>query len=110
MTALQQQGAAAKAASRVLAMAGTAKKNEALEAIAAALTARQDEWLAANAEDLSAAAENGVPKTMLDRLKLDEKRLKSLRSQIKRIPPANLLVETVFRECGFEQKSMGENV
>ena len=39
MTALQQQGAAAKAASRVLAMAGTAKKNEALEAIAAALTA-----------------------------------------------------------------------
>ena len=35
MTALQQQGAAAKAASRVLAMAGTAKKNEALEAIEA---------------------------------------------------------------------------
>ena len=51
MTALQQQGAAAKAASRVLAMAGTARKNEALEAIAAALTARQEEWLAANAED-----------------------------------------------------------
>ena len=34
MTALQQQGAAAKKASRILATAGTAKKNEALEAIA----------------------------------------------------------------------------
>ena len=34
MTALQHQGAAAKKASRILATAGTAKKNEALEAIA----------------------------------------------------------------------------
>lgn len=34
MTALQQQGAAAKAAAYVLATAGTARKNKALEAIA----------------------------------------------------------------------------
>lgn len=35
MTILEQQGAAAKQAARKLAIAGTAKKNEALEAIAA---------------------------------------------------------------------------
>ena len=34
MTILEQQGAAAKQAARKLAIAGTAKKNEALEAIA----------------------------------------------------------------------------
>ena len=38
MTALQQQGAAAKAAGQALAIAGTAKKNRALEAIADILT------------------------------------------------------------------------
>ena len=55
MTALQQQGAAAKAATYVLATAGTAKKNAALAAIADILTARQEEWLAANAADVAAA-------------------------------------------------------
>ena len=55
MTALQQQGAAAKAAARVLATAGTLKKTAALAAIADTLTARQSEWLAANAEDVAAA-------------------------------------------------------
>ena len=47
MTDLQKQGAAAKAASYVLATAGTAKKNAALEAIANILTERQAEWLSA---------------------------------------------------------------
>ena len=49
MTALQQQGKVAKAATYVLATAGTAKKNAALAAIADILTERQAEWLAANA-------------------------------------------------------------
>ena len=60
MTALQQQGAAAKAATYVLSTAGTAKKNAALEAIAAILTERQGEWLSANAEDVAAAKEAGM--------------------------------------------------
>ena len=70
MTALQQQGALAKDASRILATAGTAKKNAALEAIAAILTQRQDEWLAANAQDIAAAKESGMRPAMLDRLSL----------------------------------------
>ena len=75
MTALQQQGAAAKKASRILATAGTAKKNEALEAIAKILTERQEEWLSANAEDIAAAKENGMRPAMLDRLTLTPDRV-----------------------------------
>ena len=60
MTILQQQGAAAKAASYTLATAGTARKNAALEAIAKILTERQDEWLSANAGDVAAARAAGM--------------------------------------------------
>ena len=52
MTPLEQQGAAAKAASYVLASAGTERKNEALEAIAKVLTERKKEWLEANRDKL----------------------------------------------------------
>ena len=74
MTALQQQGQAAKAASYTLATAGTAKKNAALAAIADILTKRQGEWLAANAADIAAAREAGMRPAMLDRLTLTEER------------------------------------
>ena len=66
---------AAKEASRGFGSTSTAKKNALLCAMADQLTADCAAILAANAEDLAAAAENGVPTTMLDRLKLDEKRL-----------------------------------
>ena len=72
MTPLEQQGAAAKAASYVLASAGTERKNEALEAIAKVLTERKKEWLEANAQDLEAARTAGMRPAMLDRLTLTE--------------------------------------
>ena len=75
MTALQQQGQAAKAASYTLATAGTARKNAALEAIADILTRRQAEWLAANAADIAAAREAGMRPAMLDRLTLTPERV-----------------------------------
>ncbi|MBO5041854.1 MAG: glutamate-5-semialdehyde dehydrogenase [Clostridia bacterium] len=69
---------AAKAASRAYGSTGTAEKNALLCAMADQLMADLDEILAANERDLANAAENGVPKTMLDRLKLDEKRMKGI--------------------------------
>ena len=66
---------AAKEASRGYGSTSTAEKNALLNAMADQLIQDCVAILAANAEDLAAAAENGVPKTMLDRLKLDEKRL-----------------------------------
>ena len=69
---------AAKEASRSFGSTSTAQKNALLCAMADQLMADLDEILAANAKDLENAAENGVPKTMLDRLKLDEKRMKGI--------------------------------
>ena len=85
MTALQQQGSAAKAASRVLAIAGTAKKNEALEAIAKVLTERQEEWLSANAEDIAAAKEAGMRPAMLDRLTLTPARIAGIVDGVRQV-------------------------
>ena len=48
MTALETQGLAAKRAARVLAVAGAAEKNAALEAIAQALCLHPDAILAEN--------------------------------------------------------------
>ena len=85
MTALQQQGAAAKAATYVLATAGTAKKNAALAAIADILTQRQDEWLAANAEDVAAAKEAGMRPSMLDRLTLTPERVAGIVDGVRQV-------------------------
>ena len=75
MTQLETQGLAAKNAARVLSVAGTARKNAALEAIAAAIVARQGEILAANAADLEAGKAAGLRPALLDRLALDQGRI-----------------------------------
>ena len=72
---LNELGAAAKAASRVLAIAGTAQKDRALAAIAAKLNENKALWLAANEEDLAAARASGMRSSLLDRLTLTEKRI-----------------------------------
>ena len=85
MTALQEQGRRAKAASYTLAAAGTARKNAALEAIADILTERRDEWLAANAEDIAAAREAGMRSAMLDRLTLTEERIAGIVEAVRQV-------------------------
>ncbi len=85
MTALQQQGQAAKAAAFVLSTAGTAKKNAALEAIAQALEARMPEVLTANQQDLDSAQTNGMRPAMLDRLRLNETRIAGIVDGIRQV-------------------------
>ncbi len=72
---LEQLGAAAKAAGRQLALAGSAQKNKALAAMAEKLTACSGQWLKANEEDLAAARASGMRPALLDRLALTEKRI-----------------------------------
>ena len=84
-TPLQQQGMAAKLATRTLAITGTAKKNEALLAIADILTARQDEWLTANAADIAAAQEAGMRPAMLDRLTLTPARIAGIVDGVRQV-------------------------
>ena len=85
MTAMQQQGAAAKAATFVLSTTSTAKKNEALAAIADVLTQRRNEWLAANAEDVAAAKESGMRPAMLDRLTLTPERIAGIVDGVRQV-------------------------
>ena len=85
MTQLEHQGALAKEAARVLATAGTAKKNEALSAIADILSARQGEWLEANQLDIAAAKENGMRPAMLDRLTLTPERIGGIVDAVRQV-------------------------
>jgi len=65
----------AKAASVALRVLPTAAKNAALEAMAQALLQRAPEILAANAVDVAAAAGKGVTGALLERLRLNEKKI-----------------------------------
>ena len=85
MTVLETQGLAAKNAARVLAVAGTARKNAALEAVARAILARQGDILAANAADLAAGKEAGLRPALLDRLALDEGRLNGIVEGVRQV-------------------------
>src|SRR6187402_65478 len=69
---------AAKAAARRLAAVDPATKDAALLAIADALEARLPEILAANALDLSAGRESGLSTALMDRLALDEARVRGI--------------------------------
>jgi len=68
-------GRAARNASRQLARASTAQKNQALSAIGAALNAARAELLAANAKDMQQGRANGLDAALLDRLELTPARI-----------------------------------
>ncbi len=73
----------AGAAAASLALADTKTKNDALLAIADAIEKNADRIIEANKEDISRAEENGVPSTMLDRLKLTESRIDGICASIR---------------------------
>ena len=75
MTELETMGMAAKNAGRVLAVAGTKKKNDALEAIRTALLKNRERILEANSADIAEAEKAGIKKAFLDRLLLTGERI-----------------------------------
>ncbi len=77
--------AAAKRASRALAMLASGVKDAGLEAIAAGIEARTDEVLEANARDLEAAAQADYAPAFLDKLRLDEGRVASMCAGVRKI-------------------------
>ena len=85
MTILEMQGLAAKNAGRVLAVAGTARKNEALEAIAQALYRNQGYILSENEKDLAAAMASGMKQSLLDRLALSAQRMDAIVEGVRQV-------------------------
>jgi glutamate-5-semialdehyde dehydrogenase len=75
---MEDMGRAAVAATGPLALSGSEQKNSALAAMAAALRAQSKRIVDANSDDMRAATEANVGAAMLDRLKLDEKRVEAM--------------------------------
>ena len=84
MTQLEQMGANAKSAARVLMNAG-AKKDEALYAIAKALRSNAQAIIDANKTDLENGKAAGLTDSLLDRLKLDEARIEGMAQGVEQV-------------------------
>ncbi|MDN2583756.1 glutamate-5-semialdehyde dehydrogenase [Aquibium sp. ELW1220] len=78
-------GRKARAAARPLALAGTATKNAALQAMGEAIRRNEQAILDANALDMAAGAENGLAASFLDRLKLTPARIEAIAEGIRSI-------------------------
>jgi glutamate-5-semialdehyde dehydrogenase len=98
-------GKAAVKAAAVLALASTERKNAALTAAAYAVRAHREEILAANEHDMSAARAAKLSGAMLDRLKLDEKRVESIARSIEEVvalpDPVGTIIEGWNRPNGL---------
>src|SRR5581483_8535554 len=96
-------GRRAKAASRQLATASTAAKDEGLRAAAELLEQRSGDLLAANAADVEAAAAGGMEPGPLDRLRLTEARLAGGLRQVAALPdPVGEVLDGWKRPNGLE--------
>lgn len=104
MTDLTELGKKAKQASRALASAGP-KKDAALLAAADGLEREAAKILAANREDLEAARAAGMTDALLDRLALNEARIKGmadgLRSVANQTDPVGEVVSGITRPNGL---------
>ncbi|MBQ7794463.1 MAG: glutamate-5-semialdehyde dehydrogenase [Clostridia bacterium] len=85
MEYLDNIGKRAKAASRELALIGKNDKNNALCAAADALCASTEYILAENVKDIENAIAKGVKESLIDRLRLDEKRVTAMASGLRDI-------------------------
>ncbi len=82
---MHAMGAQARAAEIILRTASTAQKNKALLAAAEAISAESSRILAANEQDLQEARERDLSAALLDRLKLDDKRVAAMATGLKDI-------------------------
>lgn len=107
MTQLARQ---AKAASRELAKLSTAEKNGALLAMADALEARAPQLKEANAKDMAAGATIGLSTAMLDRLKLDDKRVAAMAKGLREVAalpdPVGRILDERTRPNGLRLKKI----
>jgi glutamate-5-semialdehyde dehydrogenase len=95
----------AKKAQPQIARASSDKKNKILQKISGYLEENMESILSANQKDLSNAEKNGANKALLDRLKLDEKRVKALIKSVEEIiklpDPVGQIIEMKPRPNGL---------
>ncbi|MEW6304366.1 MAG: glutamate-5-semialdehyde dehydrogenase [Verrucomicrobiota bacterium] len=107
MTALARQ---AKATSRELAKLTTEQKNACLLAMAEAIDKNGDAIKAANALDMDAGAKAGLTSAMLDRLKLDDKRIAGMSRGLREVAalpdPVGRVLDERTRPNGLKLKKI----
>ena len=103
---MQESGAKARAASRLLAAAPSARKESALNAIADDLDANRDALMAANSKDLEAGRQNGLDAALLDRLELNEARIDGMIEGLRQIAglpdPVGEIFDMNYRPSGIQ--------
>jgi glutamate-5-semialdehyde dehydrogenase len=85
VASIAELGARAKAASRVLATASTAAKDDALRAAADLLVERSPEILAANVDDVGRAEADGASATVVDRLRLSFPKVEAMAEGLRKV-------------------------
>jgi glutamate-5-semialdehyde dehydrogenase len=85
LTDIERIARAARDAGRKVAKAGAERRTAALVAIAAAVERNAADVFAANREDVAAAEKSGLAPAMVDRLRLDEKRLAGVVAAVREV-------------------------
>ncbi len=100
----------AKVASRALAQLSTDEKNRCLLAMADALEAQKDAIKGANAKDMEAAPGYGLSAAMMDRLRLDEKRIASMAKGLREVAalpdPVGRVLDERLRPNGLKLRTV----
>jgi glutamate-5-semialdehyde dehydrogenase len=104
---MQDLGRSVRAASRVIAEATTAQKNQALLAIARILGERKVQLLEANAIDMKNGRENGLTPALLDRLEINEARIQGMIDGLEQV---SSLPDPVGEMTGIRQRPSGIQV
>ena len=111
MTLLARQ---ARAASRELARLSTAEKNACLLAMAGALEQNKSAIQEANARDMEVGAESGLRGAMLDRLKLDDKRVAAMAQGLREVAalpdPVGRLLDERIRPNGLKLRKISSPI
>ena len=92
-------GRRARAAAHGLGLASAEQKNKALRAMAQALYGNIPAILTENAEDMKVAEAGGAAASYLDRLRLDEARVKAIGAGLKSVPRDSYFLSSMTSPC-----------
>ncbi len=107
---VQKLGKAARAASRQLAELSGEKKTAALGRVATMIRESQPKLIEANQQDIAAAQSAGLAANLVERLKLNEKRVNSMADAVdqiaRQVDPVGQIIEGYVRPNGLRVEKM----